>query len=245
MTSLNEILEDLRAEYECLDQILASLSAADWASPSGASGWSICDVVIHLSMSEEGVARTIEASSPTWTEWDGSMDEAMAAIVEQNRTAPAAALSRWRNATGASMSALSTADPDQRASWAAAPLRPVTLATTRLAEHWAHGLDITGPLDIEFPDTDRLRHIAWLGHATIPYACALREIQPEPLRTVLSGPYGDTWTFGPQDALSSIAGSAGTFCRVGAQRLTAEESGLEADGPFGATALAVLRNYAA
>ena len=36
----------------------------------------------------------------------------------------------------------------------AGPVKPATLATTRLAEHWAHGLDITGPLGIDFPDTE-------------------------------------------------------------------------------------------
>jgi hypothetical protein len=41
----------------------------------------------------------------------------------------------------------------------------------RLAEHWAHGLDITWPLGIPFPDTDRLRHIAWLAHRA---ACRTR-----------------------------------------------------------------------
>jgi hypothetical protein len=40
------------------------------------------------------------------------------------------------------------------------PLKPATLATTRLTEHWAHALDITGPLGIELPDTGRLRHVA-------------------------------------------------------------------------------------
>ena len=48
-----------------------------------------------------------------------------------------------------------------------------TLATTRLAEHWAHGLDIAGPLGADFPDTGRLRHIAWLAHRTLPYALSL------------------------------------------------------------------------
>ena len=32
------------------------------------------------------------------------------------------------------------------------PVKPATLATTRLAEHWAHGLDITVPLGIKFPE---------------------------------------------------------------------------------------------
>ena len=47
------------------------------------------------------------------------------------------------------------------------PIRPATLATTRLAEHWAHGLDITVPLGISFPDTGRLRHVAWLAHRSL------------------------------------------------------------------------------
>ena len=55
----------------------------------------------------------------------------------------------------------------------AAPVKPATLATTRLAEHWAHGLHITGPLGVDSPDTERLRHVAWLAHRTLPYAMTL------------------------------------------------------------------------
>jgi hypothetical protein len=41
-----------------------------------------------------------------------------------------------------------------------------------------------------------------------------------------------------------ISGSAGAFCRVGAQRLCPAESGLATHGPDAAAALGVLRNYA-
>ena len=85
---------------------------------------------------------------------------------------------RWCSRAGAPrsrhrLSALRDAEPGTRLTWVAGTLKPATLATTRLAEHWAHGLDITGPLGIDFPDTDRLRHIAWLGHSTLPYAFSL------------------------------------------------------------------------
>ena len=245
MIAIDELLSDLQAEYRRLDEILSGLSAAQWALPSGAPGWSIADVVVHLAFSEEGVATTIAASSPTWTDWGGALDDAMDAIVQDNRAEPQAVLSRWRAATEASVAALAAADPDQRVTWAAAPLRPAALATTRLAEHWAHGLDITEPLGIEFPDTDRLRHIAWLGHATIPYGCSLRGLTAEPVLAVLTAPTGEIWHYGPSDAASRIVGTAAAFCRVGAQRLAPEDSGLTAEGPFGATALSVLRNYAA
>ena len=47
------------------------------------------------------------------------------------------------------------------------------------------------------------------------------------------------------DADSTVRGPAGDFCRVGARRLTPAETGLVATGPHAATALRVLRNYAA
>ena len=73
-----------------------------------------------------------------------------------------------------------SARPTPTARWRGrrAPLKPATLATTRLAEHWAHALDIVEPLGIPFPDTDRLRHIAWLGHGTLPYAFGLPASRP-------------------------------------------------------------------
>jgi uncharacterized protein (TIGR03084 family) len=128
--------------------------------------------------------------------------------------------------------------------WVAAALKPRTLGTTRLAEHWAHALDIVGPLGIDYPDTARLRHIAWLGHSTLPYAFGLIGEPAHPVHCELSAPDGALWTFGPPDAGSRITGPAGAFCRVGARRLAAEESGLETRGPHAAAALRVLRNYA-
>jgi uncharacterized protein (TIGR03084 family) len=124
-------------------------------------------------------------------------------------------------------------------------LKPTALATTRLAEHWAHGLDIAGALDVPFPDTDRLHHIAWLGHRTLPYAFTLAGEEPQQVHCVLEGPDGAVWRFGPPAAESTIRGAAGAFCRVGAQRLRPDDSGLVTTGPYGRTALGVLRNYAA
>jgi uncharacterized protein (TIGR03084 family) len=168
---------------------------------------------------------------------------------------------RWQRARQAALAAVRAADPDQPLEWVTGPVKPATLATTRLAEHWAHGLDITGPLGIEFPDTERLRHIAWLAHRTLPYALSLAGQPPVAVRCELTGPDGtgpdgpspdgpaldgaDTWRFGPADAESAITGTAGEFCRVAAQRLDPAKSGLRASGPHGATALRVLRTYAA
>ena len=96
-----------------------------------------------------------------------------------------------------------------------------------------------------FPDTDRLRHVAWLAHGSLPYAFAFAGEEPHPIFCELTAPDGATlWRYGPADADSTISGAAGAFCRVGAQRMTPEESGLRATGPHGATALRVVLNYA-
>jgi uncharacterized protein (TIGR03084 family) len=145
----------------------------------------------------------------------------------------------------AAHAALVDADPQMSVSWAAAPLRPATLATTRLAEHWAHGLDIAVPLGIELPDTARLRHIARLAHRTLPYAFTLAGLRPDPVYCRLVAPDGTIWRYGPSNAPSRILGSAGAFCRVAARRLPAGESGLLASGPYGPAALELLRTYAA
>jgi uncharacterized protein (TIGR03084 family) len=119
------------------------------------------------------------------------------------------------------------------------------LATTRLAEHWIHGLDITGPLEIAFPDTDRLRHVAWLAHRTLPYAWSLAGAEAQAVFCELTGPTGELWAFGPADAPSRIRGPAGEFCRVGARRLAPGATHLTVEGPYASAALQVLRTYAA
>ena len=91
-------------------------------------------------------------------------------LVQAERAAPAEVFQRWRQTRAAALAALRAADPKQPMAWVETPMKPATLATTRLAECWAHGLDITGPLGIDFPDTDRLRNVAWLAHRTLPYA---------------------------------------------------------------------------
>jgi uncharacterized protein (TIGR03084 family) len=242
-----DVVADLTAEQDALESVLASLDDAAWRSPSAAPGWSVTDVVLHLAQTEEAVVATVrdEVTPQMWDRGDMALDDAVELMVTSQRDEPAAVFERWRTARRASVAALPEADPQRRVVWAATPLRPQVLATTRLAEHWAHALDITGPLKIPYADTDRLRHIAWLGHRTLPYAFAVAGQEPHDVHCVLTGPAGDTWTFGPPDADSRVAGPAGDFCRVGARRLAPADSALVATGPHAAAALAVLRNYAA
>jgi uncharacterized protein (TIGR03084 family) len=243
------IFEDLGAEQERLEKILLGLDEAQWTSASGAQGWTIADVVLHLAQSEEAVEATVTRGTlrgGLGAAAGDTMDERAAEAVRMERAAPAQVLGRWQRARQGALAALRTADPDRPVPWVAGPLKPATLATTRLAEHWAHGLDITEPLGVEFPDTDRLRHVAWLAHRTLPYALSVAGGTAAPVRVEVTAPDGaDTWRFGPADADSAITGAAGEFCRVAVRRLDPARTGLRASGPHGATALRLVRTYAA
>jgi uncharacterized protein (TIGR03084 family) len=241
------IFDDLGAEQDRLEEILAGLSGGQWAAPSAADGWSVTDVVLHLAQTEEAVVASVGGAALRPARDSGTtVDQIADDMVRAQRAEPAVVFERWREARRAALRALRSAGSGQPLSWVEAPMKPATLATTRLAEHWAHGLDITGPLEIAFPDTDRLRHIAWLAHRTLPYAFALAGEGAQDVRCDLTAPDGATsWEFGPDAAASAISGPAGDFCRVAAQRLAPERSGLTASGPHGTAALRLLRTYAA
>lgn len=54
-----DTIDDLAAEQQRLESLLGSLTDDQWSSGSGAAGWSIADVVLHLAQTEEAVAASI------------------------------------------------------------------------------------------------------------------------------------------------------------------------------------------
>ena len=253
------VIEDLAAEQDRLDTILSGLTGSQWLTESAAAGWTVADVVLHLAQSEEGVASVSTASVSGAGLRSGSvpagplpgaglaMDDRAAEWVRRERDSPDVVFTRWRTARQAALTALRDADPERPVQWVIAPMKPATLATTRLAEHWAHGLDITGPLGLDLPDTSRLRHVAWLAYRTLPYALSVAGAGPlGEVRLELTAPDGaQTWSYGPPDAESVIRGPAGIFCRVAARRLAPDASRLALAGPDAAAALRAVRTYAA
>jgi uncharacterized protein (TIGR03084 family) len=241
------IFDDLEAEQDRLEGILSGLDDGQWTAPSGAEGWTVRDVVLHLAQSEEAVVASVTgASAGRWPASGTPVDAVADQLVQAERAQPGQTFERWRTARRGAVAALRAAGADQPLPWVVGTIKPATLATTRLAEHWAHGLDITEPLGIALPDTDRLGHIAWLAHRTLPYAFTVAGQEPHQVRCELTAPDGATvWAYGPGDADSVISGPAGAFCRVAAQRLAAQDSGLTATGPYGPAALKVVRTYAA
>jgi len=256
---VQEIVDALDGEHAALRDRLAALSPADWARPSQCAGWSIADVVLHLSQTD-----TLAAASAR-----GTLDDAMVAIgwdpaglggsapvdvdavadraVRKHRgIEPAALLEQWSTAADEVCAALRAADPREPLTWVVGRLPARTLATTRLAECWIHHGDIAYALGVEPEPSDRLWHIARLAWRTLPYAFskAGRELHG-PVALSLTAPDGSTWSFEPdQPAATVVAGDAHAFCLLAARRIGPAESKLTAVGPDADAVLELARTFA-
>lgn len=243
-----DVVADLKAEQERLESLLGTLETSDWDRPSACPGWSVTDVVLHLAQTEEAVVASITGAGFAPPAVSGAtVDEVMERWVGSERGSSAQdVFARWRAARRSALDALRAAEPDRAVGWAAAPLKPRTLATTRLSEHWLHALDIAEPLGRPLPDEDRLWHVARLAHRTLPYAYTRAgRSDPPTLFLDLVSPSGEAWSFGEPDADCAIAGSAGEFCRVAGRRLASSAAlSIDARGERGEEVLALIRTYA-
>src|SRR5690348_7322956 len=111
------IFDDLEAEQERLAGILAALDEGQWGAESGAEGWTVADVVLHLAQSEEAVSASVasgggaEAGPSLGPVLSGraagaGVDEVAAQAVQAERAAADQVLRRWQRARAASLAAL-------------------------------------------------------------------------------------------------------------------------------------------
>jgi uncharacterized protein (TIGR03084 family) len=101
-----------------------------------------------------------------------------------------------------------------------------------MMETWAHGQDVADTLGIRRKPTDRLRHVAHIGVTTFGWSHVNRGLKvPEvAVRVELTGPSGDLWTWGPEDAKESVKGPAEDFCLVVVQRRHVDDTALQVKG---------------
>jgi uncharacterized protein (TIGR03084 family) len=224
MAGAGPMVADLRAESDDLDSLVAPLAAERWAEPTPAPGWTIAHQIAHLlwtdrvsllSVTDEaGFADALAQAmaSPT-----GFVD---AAAEELAATPPDELLADWRLTRGRLHDGLLTVPDGRKLPWFGPPMSAPSMATARLMETWAHGLDVADALGVQRRATERLRSIAHLGVRTRDYAYSVHNLAPlaEPFLVELRGPGGDTWSWGPPDAAQRVTGSAEDFCFLVTQR---------------------------
>jgi len=236
MADPTPVLDDLRAENDELDRRVAGLGAAQWALPTPAPGWTVAHQIAHLAwtdrssvlaVTDEGAfSREVEKALTAPGDFvDNGAEEGAAQPPEQ-------LLADWRAGREAWQEALRAAPPGARFPWYGPPMAVASMATARLMETWAHGLDVADALGVEPLPTDRLRHIVRLGVRTRDFAFGVHGLPTpfEEFRVELRSPSGQLWTFGPEDADDRVTGSAFDFCLLVTQRAHRADLGLRAEG---------------
>jgi uncharacterized protein (TIGR03084 family) len=248
--SIESALAEQHAELAAL---LRGLDDAAWRQPTPCEGWTVSDVVLHLSQTDEMALASLEDRFADFflaAAGDGeatTVDEGAALLVERARGLSGPEVrQRWEANAAALRDALATADPHRRVTWVAGELSARTLATTRLAECWIHTGDVADALGVGRVHGERLWHIARLAWRTIPYAVAREgRAPPGPVALHLRGPNGDRWDFVPAGAPTTvIRGDAVELCLVAARRVDPRDTALEGTGPDAVAVLDLVRTYA-
>jgi uncharacterized protein (TIGR03084 family) len=236
-TDLRTLLDDLIAEGDSVDALVADLPDEQWAIPTPAAGWTIAHQIAHLAWTEDasvlaatdadGFQALVELALQNPT---GFVDEGAS---EGAKTPPAALLARWRTGRAALAQALAAVPSGTKLPWYGPPMSPMSMATARIMETWAHGLDIADALGVTRSPTMRLRHIAHIAVRTRDFAYQVHGRTPpaEPFRVELTAPDGSTWSWGPEDAGQRVTGTALDLCLVATQRRHRVDTALKAEGP--------------
>ncbi len=224
MAGPGPIVADLRAESDDLDALVAPLPPERWADPTPAPGWTIAHQIAHLlwtdrvaltSVTDEAAfAGLLDAAAADPTGFVDAGAEELAA------TPPADLLADWRVNRARLYEALLAVPDGRKLPWFGPPMSAASMATARLMETWAHGVDVADALGVQRPATPRMRSIAHLGVRTRDYAFFVNNLAApaEPFLVELRGPAGETWSWGPADAAQRVTGSAEDFCYLVTQR---------------------------
>lgn len=236
MAETEAIVADLSAESNDLDALVAPLTVGQWGSPTPAAGWSIAHQIGHLlwtdrlsltAITDEAAftdALTAAMNNPT-----GFVD---AGAAELAALPPADLLADWRSTRARLHQALLGVADGRKLPWFGPPMSAASMATARMMETWAHGLDVADALAIRRPATARLRSIAHLGVRTRDYSFTINDLTPpaEPFHVELHAPGGGVWVWGPVNADQRVTGSAEHFCFLVTQRRALADLDLTAYG---------------
>jgi uncharacterized protein (TIGR03084 family) len=244
------MVADLRAESDDLDGLVADLPAERWADATPAAGWTIAHQIAHLLWTdrvaltavtdEAGFAEVLTEAAKDPMGFVDTGAEELAAL------APEQLLADWRHTRARLHDELLAVADGRKLPWFGPPMSAPSMATARLMETWAHGLDVADALGVKRAATARLRSIAHLGVRTRDFAFSINGLTPpaEPFRVQLRAPDGSTWSWGPDDAAQCVTGLAEDFCMLVTQRRPRASLDVHAVGAAAETWLGIAQAFA-
>lgn len=242
---VEQLREDLRAEHDSLDRIVAELEDAGWATPTPSPRWTVADQIAHLTYYDGTAAEALSTPELFPRRVDelfallaGGTDNLEERLDDQTlgplrALPPAALLDTWRSGRRHLIEASRATADDARVPWYGPAMSHRSFLSARLMETWAHGTDVADALGVTREPTERLRHIVRIGVATRAWSYTNRSaaVPDGQVRVELSGPDGEVWTGGPDEADETITGPAVDFCLVVTQRRHVDDTSLDV-GPL-------------
>jgi uncharacterized protein (TIGR03084 family) len=221
---LSALLADLDAEGDEVDAMVATLPDDRWATPTPAERWTVAHQVAHLAWTDLAARQAATDLDAFHRGIAEAGDDPMGYVdrcADEGAALPhAELLDRWRAGRKELAAALAAVPQGTKLPWFGPPMSAASMATARLMETWAHGLDVADALGVRRPATGRLRSIAHIGVRTRDFAFTINGLAPppDPFRVELRAPDGWTWSWGPDDATQRVTGSAEDFCMLVTQR---------------------------
>jgi uncharacterized protein (TIGR03084 family) len=236
---VHAVLDDLVAEQQALDAVVAPLTPDQWSLPTPSPRWSIADQIGHLTYFDTTAALAIsdpDAFVAHRTELTSRLTTDELAVDELTLGAfrlltPLEQLTEWRHRRDELERAGRTLADSTRVEWYGPSMGAKSFLTARLMEVWAHGQDVCDAIGVDRPPTDRLRHIAQLGVITRGWSYLVRGEQPPDTQVLveLAAPSGAIWTWG-EAGPNRITGPAVDFCLVVTQRRHLDDTSLIVQG---------------
>jgi len=235
---MDSICDDLRDETTALADVVEDLTEEQWRLPTVAEGWDAVETILHLGASDWIAHLTLTdrdrflAVREDLSTGDASLNGFGG---PDSRSMTGAELWAWfRDQRAEMIDAFRICGARERMAWLGPDIGARSLATSRLLESWSHSHDLADTFGISYPQTDRLRHIAHIGFVTRAFSYETRGLAPptEPIRVELTGPSGDVWIWGPEDAKQTVLADAYEFCKVITHRVSFANSTVRAEGPL-------------
>jgi len=213
----------------------------DWEAPTPAAGWTIADCVAHL-WHFDGRAALAVTDPDAFVAQLGDEGRLAHASHARAHALGGALRDAWRDGARSSINAFTAADPSVRVPWYGPPMSLTSFVTARLMETWAHGVDVTDALGIAPIESDRLRHVAFIGWRARPFAYTNRglAVPDGDVRIELTDP---AVVLG--ESISDVVrGSALDFALVATQRRHRDDTSLEIEGALATEWMGIIQAFA-
>jgi uncharacterized protein (TIGR03084 family) len=233
MRDVDTICDDLIAEHDDLDALVAHLEPAGWDMPTASPGWSIRDQISHLWFFDQKATLALTDAEAFRADAERLIASGgTEASVEPGRAMdPRELLASWRSDRDALLAASRAVDASTRVPWYGPAMGARSFITARLMETWAHGQDVADALGQQRGQTERLRHVAHIGVRARPFSYAVRglPVPEDDVVVTLNGPDGDVWQWGAPGP-NAVVGPALDFCLVVTQRRHLGDTALDVRG---------------